>query len=148
MALGVVVVEAAARSGSLITARMAAEQRRHVFAVPGSPIDPRSGGTNDLLKKGAILVTEARDVLEALERAGPPGPDDDLAEPDTLHLADGDPPEDLRAHLAELIGPVAVTIDDLARLSGAPVSLVRVVLVELELAGRVRRDEAGAVMLA
>ena len=66
VALGVVVVEAAQRSGSLITARMAAEQGREVFAVPGSPLDPRADGTNDLLKQGATLVTEANDVINAV----------------------------------------------------------------------------------
>jgi DNA processing protein len=66
-ALGVVVVEAAHRSGSLITARMAAEQGREVFAVPGSPLDPRAAGTNDLIKQGATLVTEAADIVNAVE---------------------------------------------------------------------------------
>ncbi|MGH6677916.1 MAG: DNA-processing protein DprA, partial [Bradyrhizobium sp.] len=66
-ALGVVVVEAAQRSGSLITARMAAEQGREVFAVPGSPLDPRAAGTNGLIKLGASLVTEAADVIQAVE---------------------------------------------------------------------------------
>src|SRR5207248_10311427 len=65
-ALGVVVVEAAHRSGSLITARMAAEQGREVFAVPGSPLDPRAAGANDLIKQGATLVTEASDVINAV----------------------------------------------------------------------------------
>jgi DNA processing protein len=66
-ALGVVVVEAAHRSGSLITARIAAEQGREVFAVPGSPLDPRAAGTNDLIKQGATLTTEASDVINAVE---------------------------------------------------------------------------------
>ncbi|WP_338305009.1 DNA-processing protein DprA, partial [Bradyrhizobium ottawaense] len=64
--LGVVVVEAAHRSGSLITARMAAEQGREVFAVPGSPLDPRAAGANDLIKQGATLVTEAADIINAV----------------------------------------------------------------------------------
>ena len=67
VALGVVVVEAAHRSGSLITARIAAEQGREVFAVPGSPLDPRAAGTNDLIKQGATLTTEAADVINAVE---------------------------------------------------------------------------------
>ena len=66
ISLGVVVVEAAERSGLLITARFAAEQGREVFAVPGSPLDPRAAGTNNLLKQGACLVTSARDIVETL----------------------------------------------------------------------------------
>src|SRR5919197_261729 len=67
LAAGVVIVEAAHRSGSLITARMAAEQGREVFAVPGSPLDPRAAGTNDLIKQGATLVTEASDIINAVQ---------------------------------------------------------------------------------
>src|SRR6185437_7466537 len=67
LSVGVIVVEAARRSGSLITARLAGEQGREVFAVPGSPLDPRSVGTNGLLKQGATPVTEAADVIAAIE---------------------------------------------------------------------------------
>jgi DNA processing protein len=102
--LGVVVVEAAHSSGSLITARMAAEQGREVFAVPGSPLDPRAAGTNDLIKQGATLVTEASDVIHALE----PIMERPLRMP--LSEADGDPlPSDPqandRARIVNLLGP-------------------------------------------
>jgi len=96
-ALGVVVVEAAHRSGSLITARMAAEQGREVFAVPGSPLDPRAAGANDLIKQGATLVTEAADVIHAIEPIMEHPVAFPLSEPDGERLA-GDPQADERAH--------------------------------------------------
>src|SRR5205823_10165219 len=103
-ALGVVVVEAAHRSGSLITARMAAEQGREVFAVPGSPLDPRAAGANDLIKQGATLVTEAADVVQAvgpiMER--PIG----LREPDAFSLDEPDNSD--RARIVALLGPSPV----------------------------------------
>src|SRR5205823_4331783 len=110
-ALGVVVVEAAHRSGSLITARMAAEQGREVFAVPGSPLDPRAAGTNDLIKQGATLVTDASDIVQALapimERPLRPAFREDDDEP----LAP-DPRADERDRIVNLLGPVPVSIDD------------------------------------
>ena len=145
-ALGVVVVEAAQRSGSLITARMAAEQGREVFAVPGSPIDPRAAGTNDLLKQGATLVTEASDVIQAvapiMERPVmlPLREDDEPLE--------GDPNAGDRAQIIGLLGPTPVSIDDLIRMSGAPPSMVRTILLELELAGRLERHGGGLVSLS
>jgi len=144
-ALGVVVVEAAQRSGSLITARMAAEQGREVFAVPGSPLDPRAAGTNDLLKQGATLVTEASDVIQAvapiMERPVmlPLREDDEPLE--------GDPNAGDRAQIIGLLGPTPVSIDDLIRMSGAPPSMVRTILLELELAGRLERHGGGLVSL-
>jgi len=145
-ALGVVVVEAAQRSGSLITARMAAEQGREVFAVPGSPLDPRAAGTNDLLKQGATLVTQASDVINAvapiLERPVmlPLREDDD----DPLQ---GDPNAGDRAQIIGLLGPSPVSIDDLIRMSGASPATVRTVLLELELAGKLERHGGGLVSL-
>jgi DNA processing protein len=145
LALGVVVVEAAQRSGTLITARFALEQGREVFAVPGSPLDPRAEGVNALLKQGATLVTEAADVLAVLQpilgrqREPLPGdlePLDEAAEPDA----------DARSRILGLLGPAPVALDDLVRLSGASPAIVRTVLLELELAGRLER-RGGSVAL-
>jgi len=109
-ALGVIVVEATQRSGSLITAPMAAEQGREVFAVLGSPLDPRAAGTNDLFKQGAILVTEASDVINAVAPI--------LARPVMLPLRDddddplaGDPNAGDRAQITGLRGPSPVSIE-------------------------------------
>ncbi len=148
LALGVVIVEAAKRSGSLITARMALEQGREVFAVPGSPLDPRAEGTNSLIKQGATPVTEAGDIIAVLQPImddyklpahEPPMASDagESAEP-----ADGE-----RARIVSLLGPSPVSIDDLVRLSNASPASVRMVLLELEIAGRVERH-GGLVSLA
>jgi DNA processing protein len=145
-ALGVVVVEAAHRSGSLITARMAAEQGREVFAVPGSPLDPRSAGTNDLIKQGAALVTEAADVVRAIEPI--------LERPIALSLRedDGDPlasdPQGSeRERIVNLLGPSPILIDDLIRMAATSPAIVRTVLLELELAGRLERHGGGLVSM-
>ncbi|MEO8318494.1 MAG: DNA-processing protein DprA [Bradyrhizobium sp.] len=144
--LGVVVIEAAHRSGSLITARMAAEQGREVFAVPGSPLDPRAAGTNDLIKQGATLTTEAADVINAvapiMERPMTSG----ASEPDSEPL-DFDAGASERTRITNLLGPSPVSLDDLIRMSGASPSIVRSVLLELELAGRLERQGGGMVSL-
>ena len=145
IALGVVVVEAAERSGSLITARLALEQGREVFAVPGSPIDPRAQGTNRLLKQGATLVSSAADVVEVLTPIlGRPEP---VREPER---AEGEPPEAddaLRKRILGLLGPTPVPVDDLVREARAPAGAVQIVLLELELAGRLERHGGGLVSL-
>jgi len=146
-AVGVIIVEAALRSGSLITARMAAEQGREVFAVPGSPLDPRAAGTNDLIKQGATLITEAADVIRALE----PILERPLfypAKESESEIIDGGPEDHDRVEIIGLLGPVPISIDDLVRLSGAPPALVRTILLELLLAGRVDWQGGGRVSLA
>jgi len=147
LSLGIVIVEAAKRSGSLITARFALEQGREVFAVPGSPIDPRAEGTNGLLKQGATLVTEAADVLSVVQPIL--GRQEMSArEPDRDDLAfAGEPDADMRARIVALLGPAPVSLDDLVRLSNASPALVRIVLLELELAGRIERHGGGLVAL-
>jgi DNA processing protein len=145
-----VVVEAARRSGSLITARLAGEQGREVFAVPGSPLDPRSEGTNGLLKQGATPVTEAGDVIAAVEPILGrsfilPSAQEPSQEP--LGPADAEPGADERGRLIALLGPAPVSIDDLVRLSRTSATAVRSVLLELEIAGRLARHGAGLVSL-
>jgi DNA processing protein len=143
--LGVVVVEAALRSGSLITARLANEQGREVFAVPGSPLDPRAAGTNGLIKQGATLITEAADVVQAVEPImGPPVIS--LREDDDEPLVP-DPDASERARVVNLLGPSPVLLDDLIRLSGASAAVVRTVLLELELAGRLERHGGSLISL-
>jgi DNA processing protein len=147
LAIGVVIVEAARRSGSLITARMAAEQGREVFAVPGSPLDPRAEGTNGLLKQGAALVTEAADVLSVIrpilgQRIAQPAEEPDGGAPRLT-----EPASDERARIIELLGPAPASIDDLVRLSLSSPTVVRTVLLELELAGRLERHGGAMVSL-
>jgi DNA processing protein len=149
LSLGVVIVEAARRSGSLITARLAGEQGREVFAVPGSPLDPRAEGTNGLLKQGATLVTEAADVIAALEPILGRGIDLPAQEPerDTSGPLDSEPAEDHRARIISLLGPTLSAIDDLVRMSRTSPAIVRIVLLELELAGRLERHGGSLVSL-
>jgi DNA processing protein len=147
LSIGVVIVEAARRSGSLITARMANEQGREVFAVPGSPLDPRAEGTNGLLKQGATLVTEAADVLAVVrpilgQRLELPAREPDSGE---RHLSEPDSSQ--RARITSLLGPTPVSIDDLVRLSESTPAVVRTVLLELEIAGRLERHGGGLVSL-
>lgn len=149
LSVGVVIVEAARRSGSLITARMAGEQGREVFAVPGSPLDPRAEGTNGLLKQGATLVTEAADVLAVIEPILNRGLDLPAQEPerDTPPFHRTEPGDDERSRIIALLGPTPTTIDDLLRLSRSSPAVVRMVLLELELAGRLARHGGGLVSL-
>ncbi|RWE67841.1 DNA-processing protein DprA [Mesorhizobium sp.] len=147
-ALGLVVVEAAQRSGSLISARLAGEMGRLVFAVPGSPLDPRAAGTNALLKDGATLVTEASDItsaiaplVSALAPRTPP-----LGEPPDFS-ATPPPCEDDRARVIEALGPTPVAVDEIIRHTGLHPAQVFMVLLELDLAGRLERHAGGNVSL-
>lgn len=148
LCLGLVVVEAARRSGSLISARLAGELGRLVFAVPGSPLDPRAAGTNGLLKDGAILVTEARDVLDQiaplLGRAASGA--ETLDEPPDFSSAPP-PGDDDRARVVEALGPVPAEIDEIIRHTGLHPAMVFMILLELDLAGRLERHSGGSVSL-
>lgn len=150
--LGVVVIEAASRSGSLITARLAADFGRLVFAVPGSPLDPRCHGTNALLKNGATITTEARDILEALS----PLSSIDLfsraqvEEPayEESEIFNQPPGEHERSRIIDALGITPVEIDDIIRHTGLAASAVYLVILELDIAGRLHRHPGGLVSLA
>lgn len=151
IARGVVIVEAAEGSGSLITANYALEQGREIFAVPGSPLDPRAKGTNRLIREGATLTESVDDVLAVLrpilgrgfadpERPGPLPPTDV-----TALEAEADR---IRSKVEEALGPAPIEVDDLIRMLGAPAGAVLMVLLELELAGRLARDAGNRVSWA
>ena len=144
MSAGTVVVEAAPRSGSLITARLAAEAGREVMAVPGSPLDPRAQGCNQLIRDGATLVQNAADVMEAIGsisasvRSAPSPyrpPVEEFHDDDALGLVEG------------LLGPSPVPVDEIIRLSGASSGAVQMALLELDLAGRLDRHAGNRVGL-
>ena len=147
---GTIVVEGALKSGSLITARIAAEAGREVMAVPGSPLDPRAQGCNALIREGATLIQTAADVIEALGTVGGEV-GGRLLSPD-LGWEPGPVAEDAddatRAHIVALLSPVPVAIDELVRQSGCPSATVASVLLDLDLAGRIVRHAGGGWRLA
>lgn len=150
VSLGVVVIEAAKRSGSLHTARYALEQNRDIYAVPGSPLDPRSEGANGLIRQGATLARSARDVLEGMAgHAGPALPlFRGLSEPVQRQDADPDEPVDAtRSRIIEALGPAPMELDELIRFVETDARTVSVVLLELELAGRLERHAGHRVSL-
>jgi DNA processing protein len=175
LAHGVVVVEAARKSGSLITARFALEQGREVFAVPGSPLDPRAQGTNDLIREGATLCGSVEHVTSVLapllaapafgsvqERSTSDlfvGLWDELDWPSGTAMIDGsdagdagrEPPVERRDDatvIAGLLGPTPVSMDDLARQAGLPIRIVQQLLSEMEIVGRLERHAGNAVSWA
>ncbi|MFI0846223.1 DNA-processing protein DprA [Mesorhizobium sp. IMUNJ 23232] len=148
LGLGLVVVEAARRSGSLISARLANEMGRIVFSVPGSPLDPRAEGANKLLKDGAVLVTSAEDILDALAplTLTESPPEIEIDEPPDF--SDAPPPEQSdRAKILEALGPVPTGVDELIWHTGLHPAQVFMILLELDLAGRLERHSGGAVSL-
>ena len=148
LSLGVVIVEAAKRSGSLITARLALEQGREVFVVPGSPLDPRAEGTNGLLKQGATPVTEAADIVSVVRPIiglDLPGSGPEISGGELMDGAD--PDNGGRSQVMALLGPAPVSVDDLIRLSNTSPRAVRIMLLELEIAGRLERHGGGLVSL-
>jgi DNA processing protein len=165
LAYGVVIVEAALRSGTLTTARYANDLGREVFALPGHPLDPRAEGTNRLIKQGATLVTEPSEVVEILRpivgqetfrepcgearvaplvASGQPGPQVAASQPD-LRRGSGHP-EEMAAVLAAL-GPAPIAIDAIVRATGLTVQSVHIALLELDLAGRIERQGLSLVAL-
>ena len=157
LSCGVVVVEATLRSGSLITARFAAEQGRDVFAVPGHPFDPRAEGPNRLIKDGAVMVQNARDILDNINAytgsglsdhaqfswIAPPAEEQDI----TGDFEDNSSSEELRTLLLSTLSETPCPVDELARTCQVSISNVQVILLELELAGRLERLPGGRVAL-
>jgi DNA processing protein len=152
LASGTLVVEAAPQSGSLITARLAGEAGREVMAIPGSPLDSRSLGCNQLIREGAVLVQSPQDVIELLESfTGAPRSSFRVAEDarhfDYAELAQADAGEGADA-IAALLSTAPVTIDELIQQSGASAAAVHLALLELELTGEIIRHSSGSVSLA
>ena len=149
VAAGTVVIEAAPKSGSLITARLAAEEGREVMAIPGSPLDPRSRGCNQLIREGATLVQNASEIAELIR------PLDNRMHMSTAYSAtppmasisdDGSNAE--RTAVIDLMGMTYVAVDELVRQSGSSPATVQMVLLEIELAGKLERGAGGMVRLA
>lgn len=145
LALGTVVIEAAPRSGSLITARLAAEAGREVMAVPGSPLDPRSHGCNQLIREGATLVQNAAEIAELVRPMDLRMKPSALTKPVAVIEEGGDVE---RQAVAGLMGMTWVAVDELVRQSGSSQSVVQMVLLEIELAGKLERGAGGKVRLA
>ncbi len=148
MSRAVIIVEAALRSGSLITARFANEQGREVFSVPGSPLDPRCEGSNKLIREGANILTSVNDVLDFLSAEKSPLQGhmfEQDAEP--LLPPDQDADDATRREVIGLLSANAVDIDDLIREAQCQPEAVMAVLLELEVAGRVTRSAGGMVAL-
>ena len=156
LACGTLVVEAAIRSGSLTTARLAAEQGREVMAIPGSPLDPRCRGANRLIRDGAALVEEAADILEILGQLAvsenrSPHPKPSLPEISASLRIESQPieksTETTTSMILERLGPTPVPVDELIRQCSFSAPVVRTVLLELELAGRLERHPGDAVSM-
>lgn len=149
LTLGTVVVEAARRSGSLITARLALEQNREVFAVPGSPLDPRAEGGNALIQQGAHLITNAQDIIDVLREADPAR--SSLLEPDWLPEVDffelAPPSDNERAILLDALSVTPVPIDDVIKSTGIATGRVQTLLLELDLEGRIEWSSGQLVAL-
>jgi DNA processing protein len=145
LARGVVVVEAAEKSGSLITAQCALDQGREVFAVPGSPLDPRAKGANRLIREGATLTESADDILSVLSPMLGAGFDEPESPPPSFAGGTDAQADRIRAAIEEALGPAPVEIDELIRQTGAPAAAVLTVILELELAGRCARQPGNRV---
>ena len=147
---GVVVVEATMRSGSLITARMAGEQGRDVFAVPGHPLDPRAAGPNHLLREGAMLVRNAQDILETIMNFSGTGLREPVPVNDSFHQpleTLEDIPENAQDIVLNNLSFSAVSVDELIRACHLSIPVVQTILLELELAGRVKRAPGNRISL-
>lgn len=162
LSYGIVVVEAAKRSGSLITARLALEQGREIFAVPGSPLDPRAEGPNDLIRQGATLCGKAEHVIEVIEPLLPANArlsmqgqtgflpfseEGRIVRDEVVSVPQPLPANDETARVGDLLGPTPVVVDDLIRMAELPLRVVQIALLELEIAGRLERHAGNRVSL-
>lgn len=154
LSLGVVVVEAAKRSGSLITARLALEQNREVFAVPGSPLDPRAQGGNSLIQQGAMLVNDATDITGVLSDADPSrhmlfeNEDEQFFDFESVSArVDHTPAGDERAKVLEALSPTPISVEELVYMIGISAAKIQIILMELDLAGRLDWSEGQQVAL-
>jgi DNA processing protein len=153
LALGTLVVEAAPQSGSLITARLAGEAGREVMAIPGSPLDTRANGCNQLIREGAVLVQTPDEVVELLQSfTGAPRSRFRVAEGaadfDYAELAEAEWDGQGTEAIAALLSPAPIAVDELIRQSGASAAAVHMALLELELAGEIEREGSGLVRSA
>jgi DNA processing protein len=147
MALGVVVVEAAERSGSLITARRAADQGRLVFAAPGSPLDPRASGSNRLIRDGAHMVTAVGDIISEIDPMLGREGHAEAEEPPEEPIVPDAVADDERQRVIDALGPTPVEIDEILRFTGVRPAVVHLVLLELALAGRLERHAGQRVSM-
>ncbi len=153
LALGTLVIEAAPQSGSLITARLAGEAGREVMAIPGSPLDARASGCNQLIREGAVLVQTPEEVVELLQSfTGAPRSrfrvSDDVADFDYAELAEAEMDAESADAIAALLSNAPISVDELIRQSGASAAAVHMALLELELAGELEREADGTVRRA
>jgi len=145
LSVGTVIVEAAPKSGSLITARLANEAGREVMAVPGSPLDPRAQGCNQLIRDGATLIQNVAEILEAIRPIS--GRVRQAMSGYSAEPFQGDASDMERAEILRLLSPVPVPVDEIVRQSGSAPAVVQLILLELELAGRLERHAGGRVSL-
>lgn len=151
MSVGTLVVEAAPKSGSLITARFALENNREVFAVPGSPLDPRSKGCNQLIKQGAMMVESASDILEAIKHITQPNLFETAAinfvTTPSISTVDDRELDNLRQKITDKLSSYAISIDELIEQCNTSAPTMQIILLELELAGRVKRSAGNKVYM-
>ncbi len=150
LSLGVIIIEAAERSGTLITARYALEQNREVMAVPGSPLDPRTKGCNRLIQQGAALIESTADVLDVLENTPPPHiaeADENYDQPEFDWEGAADNIEKARAKLLPLLSPTPTQRDEIIRQSGIITAIANAALMEMEISGEILVEPDGRIGL-